>query len=323
MTPALRVQRHRLRLARPLATAAGTIAERTIWLVEAVGAGASGWGEAAPLPGFGGEAPERCELALARAAADPAAWRTHTAAAPCAHAACADACADLAARLAGRGLSPAGTVALNALAADDAAALAAAAAPAVKLKAGGDPVAEAARIRALLARHPGMRLRLDANGAWDLPGAHAFARLAGGLVEYVEQPLPARDLRGHAELRRAGLRIALDESLRGGDDLARALAAGACDVAVLKPNWLGGAEAAAGIAALAHGRAAVVLSHALGSGIERMHAARLALRLGLPGPHGLAGGLLAGDPAPLPVPPPWRLDLADGPGLGLAPRGSP
>lgn len=283
----IEIHRLRLPLRTPLRTALGAISERTVWLVR----DGMGWGEAAPLPGYGGEPPERCELALARAAAGTEPGPDT----PCAQAAVDGARRDHAARQAGRPLAGrAGAVACNRLAGSDGEALGGGT---VKLKSGGDPVADAARIRSLLAREPGLRLRLDANGAWDLAGAHAFARLAGRLVDYVEQPLPAGDLAGCAELRRAGLRLALDEGIRGQDDLARAIAAGACDAVVLKPNWLGGWAPTSALAAMAQlAGLAVVLSSALGSAVERAHAAHLALHLGLPGPHGLAtGGLLARD----------------------------
>ncbi|HAT10421.1 MAG TPA: o-succinylbenzoate synthase, partial [Planctomycetes bacterium] len=65
----IRIHRLRLALRRPLETAIGSISERILWLAEVSDGPISGWGEAAPLPGFGGEAPEACELALERAAA--------------------------------------------------------------------------------------------------------------------------------------------------------------------------------------------------------------------------------------------------------------
>lgn len=311
----LGVRRLRLPLRTPLATAIGTIRERTLWLVAAQDGAHTGWGEAAPLPGFGGEAPERCELALERATpqAPPGADT------PCARAAVLDALADLAARRAGRPLAGhAGTVRLNALAASDRDAAAMAGAAVIKLKSGGDPVADAARLRALRTRLPLARFRLDANAAWDRAGAHAFARLAAALVEYVEQPLPAGDLAGCAELRAAGLRIALDEAVRGPADLAQAIAAQACDAVVLKPNWLGGAAAVEDLVRMASGAVQVVLSSALGSAVERLHAAHLALRLGLPGPHGLATGhLLERDVAAIAMADPWSIAISDQPGLGV------
>lgn len=311
------IHRLRLPLLQSLRTALGEIRERTVWLVHL----GEGWGEAAPLPGYGGEPPELCELALARAAAghDPGLDT------PCALAAIADARLDHEARQAGRPLAWYGSdtapapvhVACNILAGSDAQALAASGI--AKLKSCGDPVADAARIRSLRARRGDLRLRLDANGSWDEAGGQAFARLAANLVDYVEQPLPVGDLLGCARLRASGLRIALDEGIRGPADIALALAARACDAVVLKPNWLGGTAAAGHCAELARDAGLeVILSSALGSAVERLHAAHLAARLGLPGPHGLAtGGLLARDVALLPLDASQRILLGLRPGLGV------
>jgi o-succinylbenzoate synthase len=323
MMPTLRIRRLQLALRIPLVTAIGTIRARTVWLVAASDGVLSGWGEAAPLPGFGGEAPERCELALERAATATSADERADAlrGQPCAQAAVDDACRDLAARQSGASLSSAGVVQLNALAGSDGEAVAVAGATVVKLKSCGDPVADAGRLRGLHARLPQARFRLDANGAWDRAGAHAFARLAGQLVEYVEQPLAIADLAGCAALRAAGLRIALDESVRGANDLAQAIACQACDAVVLKPNWLGGASVVTDLVQMAAGRIAVILSSALGSAVERMHAAHLARRLALPGPHGLATGqLLTHDVAELPMTDPWSITIPSTPGLGIEVR---
>jgi L-Ala-D/L-Glu epimerase len=314
----LRVQRLHLPLHTPLATAIGTIRERTVWLVSAHDGVHTGWGEAAPLPGFGGEAPERCELALERAAMQgPEAGMPDDT--PCARAAVQGALADLAARMSGQPLAGrSGVVRLNALAGSDREAATMTGAAVIKLKSCGDPVADAARLRSLHAHLPQARFRLDANGAWDHSGAHAFTRLAGHLVDYVEQPLASDDYAGCAELRGAGLRIALDESVRGPTELARAIACQACDVVVLKPNWLGGASITADMVRMAAGAVRVVLSSALGSAIERMHAAHLALELGLPGPHGLdTGHLLERDVATIPMADPWSIAISDLPGLGV------
>lgn len=326
MSTVLRIHPLHLALRTPLVTAAGTIASRRIWLVEASDGTHSGWGEAAPLPGFGGEPPEWCERTLMRAAQEPdeAAWMLAVRGSPCAQVAVEGAVADLAARARGEPLSTAGTrVALNALAGSDAEAIAAhdAGAPVVKLKSCGDPVADAARVRSLHARRPEIHLRLDANASWDFEGASAFAHLAAGLVDYVEQPLPASELEASAHLRRLGLRVALDEGVRTPDELARALATSACDTVVLKPNWFGGLSTACGLIALAQGRVGIVLSGAIGSAVERMHAAHLAAVFALPGPHGLATGhLLERDVAELPLDGPYAIRIPELPGLGIAVR---
>lgn len=67
-SPALRIELAaiELRFARPLVTASGTHAHRSTWLIRATdSAGTVGYGEAAPLPGHGGESHDAVEPALA------------------------------------------------------------------------------------------------------------------------------------------------------------------------------------------------------------------------------------------------------------------
>src|SRR6478735_7425362 len=97
---------------------------------------------------------------------------------------------------------------------------------------------------------PSGRVRVDANGAWDVDTAVAaigeLDRAAGGL-EYVEQPCASvEDLA--AVRRRVSVPIAADESIRRAADpyLVRDLAA--ADIAVLKVQPLGGVRACLRIA---------------------------------------------------------------------------
>lgn len=245
---------YRLPLRRAFTTAAGVRTARTGWLVAiADGDGHRGWGEAAPLPGHGGEAPEAVPAALdalARAVADPDARRLilgtppgwaplhalsarlmpRADATPCARAAVEGALADLLARRAGlplaRWLSRAARadVPLNAVIdAVDPAAAAAAAVSAVaagygtlKLKLTADAAADDARLRAVRgAVGHGVALRGDANGAWTAETAIERLRgLAAYDLAYVEQPVAAADLAGLARVRRASdVPIAADEAL--------------------------------------------------------------------------------------------------------------
>jgi o-succinylbenzoate synthase len=111
----------------------------------------------------------------------------------------------------------------------------------LKLKVGGRPVAEdAARLKAIRARvGPGVKLRIDPNGAWpELEAVRTLQDLARYDLELCEQPVldPNAMLRVRTEAR---VPIAADESLA----LASwrpALAAGSVDVLVLKPMVLGG-----------------------------------------------------------------------------------
>lgn len=107
-------------------------------------------------------------------------------------------------------------------AAAEAAALLAAGPPyaALKVKVGrrADPLEDAAALLAIRAAvGPGVRLRADANRAWSLDQAAAFARAAAGAaLEYVEEP--TADPADLAELhRRTGLPLALDESVDEGE----------------------------------------------------------------------------------------------------------
>ncbi|MGZ8750851.1 MAG: o-succinylbenzoate synthase [Pseudonocardia sp.] len=112
----------------------------------------------------------------------------------------------------------------------------------------GDDEARVEAVRDALG--PGGRIRVDANGGWDVDEAVAAIRLlergAGGL-EYVEQPCTS--VEELAAVRRAvDVPIAADESIRRASDpyLVRDLAA--ADIAVLKVQPLGGVRACLRIA---------------------------------------------------------------------------
>jgi L-alanine-DL-glutamate epimerase-like enolase superfamily enzyme len=180
----------------------------------------------------------------------------------------------------------------------------------LKLKAGAEreTLDLVARVRAIrTAVGPDIRLRLDVNGAWDLPTAEerleAVARFA---IEYAEQPLPADDGAGAAELRRrVEVPIAADEAAASIVAVRRLLAEGAADVLVVKPARVGGPVAVAEIAAAAAGHdVPVVVSTLFETGIGISAALRASMGLpavpGSPfaGPlaHGLATfGLLEHD----------------------------
>jgi o-succinylbenzoate synthase len=180
----------------------------------------------------------------------------------------------------------------------------------LKLKAGAERETEdlVARVRAIRqAVGPQIRLRLDVNGAWDLPTAEerleAIARFE---IQYVEQPLAADDTSGAVELRRrVTVPIAADEAVYAPIAARRLLAEGAADVLVVKPARVGGPVAVAEIAAAARAAGVpVVLSTLFETGIGI--AAARACAGDVPGglAHGLAtAGLLEHDllEAPLAV----------------------
>lgn len=93
---------------------------------------------------------------------------------------------------------------------------------------------------------PGGRVRVDANGAWDVGTAVRMLR-AFGELEYAEQPCAT--LEELAEVRRrVDTPVAADESIRRAEDPLRVRAAGAADVVVLKVQPLGGVRAALEVA---------------------------------------------------------------------------
>lgn len=343
-----------LDLASPLSTAGGDIETREGLLVRVDLGDATGVGEATPLPGWT-ESPTECRTALERARDEgtqpgpeaPAARHGVTLAYRDAFAQRSghSVAATLARKRAGAadgdddGIAAA-SVPVNATVGDGCVGDTVAAAKAAvdsgyrtaKLKVGARAVDEdIERVRAVAdavaagdgdedAGDRALALRVDANGAWDRPtGRRALADLEG-IVEYVEQPLPADDLAGHAALRGVGAPVALDESLTQ-YRIGEVIAAGAADAVVLKPMALGGPSRA-----LAAGRAAAqagidpVVTTTIDAAVARTAAAHVAAALpdGDERAHGLAtADLLAGDVVvedPVPVLD-GRIAVPSGPGL--------
>lgn len=263
-----------LPLLRPLTTARGIIASRTTWVVEIITeSGAHGYGEAAPLPGFGGEEPEVCAQVLNKAVAaltsdavgrwlergKPDAPLGHLlepllAKAPCARHAIEGALIDLLAQHLVRPVAAclaengAVVVPVNALVdgPEDARWAVEQGFKTIKAKVGGDPLRAAARaleVRAAIGS--GVKLRIDANGGWTFEQALTFCDAANiANLELIEQPidhLRPQALEDLAQLRRrAGCKVAVDEGIRAAADVGRVGAAQAADAVVLKPMFLGG-----------------------------------------------------------------------------------
>jgi o-succinylbenzoate synthase len=343
-----------LDLARPLATAAGTIDRREGDLVRIDIGGVAGVGEATPLPGWT-ESLADCRAALdAVAAADPgAALLDAAAAAPCdplaaapstvtaplddapaARHAVESAVLDAVGRRDGRSLAalladdPAANVPVNATVGDaDAEKTVAGAIDAVragfdclKVKVGvGDLDRDVTRLRSVRAAVGSeVALRADANGAWDRETAReAVDALTSLDLAYLEQPLAADDLSGHANLRGRGVDVALDESLAAAG-VADTLDAGAADVLILKPMALGG-PARAHAAARRARRAGVdpVVTTTVDAAPARTAAVHVASAIPDVRPCGLAtGGALDADVAPDPAPvEAGAVTVPEGPGV--------
>jgi O-succinylbenzoate synthase len=170
-----------------------------------------------------------------------------------------------------------------------------------KVKVGGysSTLQDAARVEAVAgALGPGGRIRVDANGSWDVDDAvRALTELElaarrGGLdgLEYVEQPCATvADLA--ALRRRVDTLIAADESVRLPGDADAVVAANAADIIVLKVAPLGGVKACLEIAERCG--LPVVVSSAMESSVGLAAGIALARALPeLPYACGLGTGLL-------------------------------
>ena len=135
-----------------------------------------------------------------------------------------------------------------------------------------DDVERIKAVRAALENQFGgnYRIRVDANGAWNLAEAkEAIAALdeAAGGLEYVEQP--CKNAQELLELRGAtSVPIAVDELIRRSPDPLADLPAGCADVMVVKIQPLGGVSAVIDLAKKANERGMeVVVSSAVDSAI--------------------------------------------------------
>ena len=160
-----------------------------------------------------------------------------------------------------------------------------------------DDAARVAEVRTLLG--PAARIRVDANGAWDVETAvAALTALARHGLEYAEQPCASldemRELRRRLAAAGTDVRVAADESIRKADDPFRVAAADCVDLAVVKVPPLGGVRRTLAVAErlrAEHGLP-VVVSSALDSGVGI--AAGLAAAASLPDEPAACGLATAG-----------------------------
>ncbi len=348
MIASVALQRIRLALRVPLATAHGLVRTREGVLLELrARSGELGFGEAMPLAGWPGESLAEAEAWLARRAPELLGVSAARALGISfdgpllARAALDCALLDLSARMRGVPLAaslamrtPHPALPVNALLAGgepdavarEARALAAEGFRCFKLKLGAGPFAtDLARVSALHAAiGPEATLRLDANGAWNEAEAIAALRaLATFAPEYVEEPVSGIDACARVRAR-VGVRIAIDESAHGAEGIEHALRARAADVLILKPALLGGPRAARAVALRGHEAGVdTVITSFLDSAVGV--AAALHCAATLPDRErasGLASGaLFERDLALLPVED-GKLRLPPGNGLGIAPEPS-
>ncbi|ELZ98963.1 O-succinylbenzoate-CoA synthase [Haloferax mucosum ATCC BAA-1512] len=333
----VRIRPFAVELRHPLATATGDIERREGFLVAVDIAGTTGIGEATPLPGWT-ESRAECRDAL-DAVSDPALALESGDLddTPAARHAVSLALADARARAADRPLaatldtSSHTSLPVNATVGDAGADETVEAAKTavsegyecIKLKVGArNPAADAARIRAVRdAVGPDVSIRADANASWDRWTADRFLDAVADIgLEYLEQPLAAEELDGHAVLRRLhDTPIALDESLAAVSP-ARAIASNAADVLVCKPMALGGPDRVRDVATRARDAAVgVVVTTTIDAVVGRLGALHVAASLPGDRAHGLAtasflDGDLAADPAPVRD---GTMRVPEAPGLGI------
>jgi O-succinylbenzoate synthase len=162
-----------------------------------------------------------------------------------------------------------------------------------------DDLARVEAVRGALG--PTGRVRVDANGGWDVDTAVRMVRLLDRVaLEYVEQP--CRTVEELAAVRRrVDVPVAADESIRRAEDPLRVARLAAADIAVLKVQPLGGVAACLRIAEQIG--LPVVVSSALESSVGIAAGIALAAALpALPYACGLATlQLLAGDVTSAPL----------------------
>jgi o-succinylbenzoate synthase len=352
---ALLLHRSELALEQPLVNANTSWQRRSVLRVELHDAlGASGWGEASPLPGYSRESSSECARALEaldasalRALEAPASPRGLLEAAaaavpealPAARFALETALLDRLGRRTGRPLfellrEAAGVdaeprpVPLCALlpsepgrALELARSYLARGVCTFKLKVGPEcfsPAQEQTLVTLRAAFGAQIQLRLDANRSLSRGGLSALLVRAAELgVEFLEEPVlaPEPEL-----LASSPCPLALDESLQGlsSQALDRWLMLGSVRVLVLKPTALGGFGACLALAGAArrHGRD-IVVSHALEGPIGWAACAHLALALAGRTPAGLWP--LAHQRAPSPEVMGHEIAVPREPGLGARP----
>lgn len=164
------------------------------------------------------------------------------------------------------------------------------------------------RIFAVRKLYPDAKIRLDANGGYDIATANLLANAMhenGVPLEYLEQPVAT--IAEMAELKlqvnRLGIKIAADESVRKVSDPLAVAQANAADILVLKAAPLGGIQRAIEIASEAE--LPVVISSALDSSVGLSMGAHLAAAIeNLEFDCGLAtSALLGGDVTREPIAP--------------------
>ena len=338
----------RLPLVSPLVTAAGATDTRHTLLYSLTVGPHTGWGEAAPLPGWSPETLPACRAALPRTMRKGGLDLEPVGAArtSCARAAVVGAALDVRAREQGVPLrrllaetygdgTALDSVEVNGVVSapspadvgEQVRALVDRDVTTIKIKvAAGAIDDDVARLDAARAAAPDATLRIDANGGWTPDDARAALEcLAPYDVTLCEEPVPG--IAGIAALAATSpIPLAVDESSHGLVDLRAVWAhASRITAVIVKPQAIGGDDFA--MAAIAEARrhgVGVIVTTMIDSAVGVAHAAHVAAAARLPGAHGLdTSHLLEADVA---TPPPiegGHMRLSDEPGLGIGPVSPP
>ncbi len=172
----------------------------------------------------------------------------------------------------------------------------------VKVKVGLDPDDIVRVIRIHQNSIVPLSIRVDANQAWDVSTATTAvtAWLAAGVdLGFLEQPLPAWDLAGLAELRRRiPTPIVVDESVFSIHDLRRTIDAAAADIVNIKLAKCGGLQPGLAMAELAKSAGlGVMVGSMMESELGVTAAASLAAAIGPQQTHDLDAAWWSIDPA--------------------------
>ncbi len=318
--------RKTLCLSSPLRTATRVWTERVVFIIRYEAAGVVGWGEAAPLEGWGGESEIECAEQLMRWVESGVLPTTPSASfgvdlAVLDHSArCAD--QPLWRFLGGQShtvscqetlgsISPQATLQRLGVAFD-------AGFRTAKLKVGADALrSDVERVLKVSQSFPDMKLRLDANGSWSVADAAEFVEATREVnIDFLEQPLEVGDVLGLVELRQLGVSVAADEGAVTRVMRTRLIEAGAVDAIIIKPSVLGTvSELRDEVSRISAAGVRVVFSSAIESAIGRNTVAHVVAGLGTAEPAGLnTGKWISDDLAP------WVMRgadiILDGPGIG-------
>ncbi len=133
-------------------------------------------------------------------------------------------------------------------------------------------------VAAVRARHPDIKLTVDANTDYGLADLPVLQALDAFGLDYIEQPLAYDDIHDHAQVQAAlNTAICLDESIRSASDARKALELRAARVINIKVGRVGGFAAARAIHDVSEAFGAPVwCGGMLESGIGRAHNIHLA-----------------------------------------------